>query len=60
LDGIETGASISKLKGIVSHREQETAELIVDREFAVEYLKAPMKSLNNRDGSALGLLAFRR
>ncbi len=50
---------MSKLKGAVSHHEAELAELRADRELAVEYLKAAMKSLDNPDDRAAGLLALR-
>ena len=48
-----------KIKGTVSHHEAELAELRVDRELAVEYLKAAMESLDNPDDRAAGLLALR-
>lgn len=50
---------MSKLNGVVSHHEQEIAELRADRELAVEYLKAAMESLDNPDDRAAGLLALR-
>jgi probable addiction module antidote protein len=56
---METEASLSKLKGVVSHHEAEVAELRNDRELAVEYLKAAMESLDNPDDRAAGLLALR-
>jgi probable addiction module antidote protein len=56
---METEASMSKLKGVVSHHEREIAELSADRELAVEYLKAAMESLDNPDDRAAGLLALR-
>ncbi|WP_256376966.1 hypothetical protein [Nitrosospira multiformis] len=37
---------------MISHHEREIAELSVDRELAVEYLKAAMESLDN--STALG------
>jgi len=52
-------SKMSKLKGVVSHHEREIAELRVDRELAVEYLKAAMESLDNPDDRAAGLLALR-
>jgi probable addiction module antidote protein len=56
---METEASMSKIKGTVSHHESELAELRADRELAVEYLKAAMESLDNPDDRAAGLLALR-
>jgi probable addiction module antidote protein len=50
---------MGKLKGVVSHHEQEVIELRADRELAVEYLKAAMESLDNPDDRAAGLLALR-
>jgi probable addiction module antidote protein len=50
---------MSKLTGLVSHHEAEVAELRADRELAVEYLKAAMKSLNDPDDRAAGLFALR-
>ena len=50
---------MSKLKGTVSHREAEIAELRADKQLAVEYLKAAMESLDNPDDRAAGLLALR-
>lgn len=57
--GMETEASMSKLKGAVSHHEAEVAELRADRELAVEYLKAAMESLDDPNDRAAGLLALR-
>ncbi len=37
---------------MISHHEREIAELSVDRELAVEYLKAAMESLDNSDDRA--------
>lgn len=50
---------MSRLKGVVSHHEQEIAELRADRELAIEYLKSAMESLDNPDDRAAGLLALR-
>lgn len=47
------------LKAAVSHHDREVAELRADRELAVEYLKAAMKSLDNPEDRAAGLLALR-
>jgi probable addiction module antidote protein len=55
---METEASMSKIKGAVSHHEAELAELRAD-ELAVEYLKAAMESLDDPDDRAAGLLALR-
>lgn len=52
---------MSKLVGVVSHHEREVEELRKDREFAVEYLKAALESLDNpeeRGGSLLMLRAL--
>lgn len=56
---METEASLSPLKGAVSHHDAELAELRADRELAVEYLKAAMASLDDPDDRAAGLLALR-
>ena len=48
-----------KVVAAVSHHDREVAELRVDRELAVEYLKAAMESLDNPDDRAAGLLALR-
>ena len=50
---------MSELKGVVSHREREIAELRADRELAVEYLKAAMVSLDDPKDLGAGLLALR-
>lgn len=50
---------MSTLKGVVSHHEKEVAELRVNRELAVEYLKAAMESLDDPNDRAAGLLALR-
>lgn len=50
---------MNKLKGVVSHHEAEVAELRADRELAVQYLKAAMKSLDDPDDRSAGLLALR-
>jgi probable addiction module antidote protein len=56
---METEATMSTLKGVVSHHEAELAELRADSELAVAYLKAAMESLDNPDNRAAGLLALR-
>ena len=48
-----------RIIGAVSHREREIAELCVDRQLAVEYLKAAMESLDDPNERAGGLLALR-
>ena len=50
---------MGKLTGVVSHHDQELAELRADRGLAVEYLRAAMVSLDNPDDRAGGLLALR-
>jgi hypothetical protein len=49
---------MSKIKAAVSHHEREIAELRMDRELAVEFLKAAMEALDNPDDRAGGLLAL--
>jgi probable addiction module antidote protein len=56
---METEATMSKLVGVGSYHKWEVQELRKDREFAVEYLKAAMESLDNPDERAGGLLALR-
>lgn len=46
-------------KAAISHHEREVAELRADRDLAVEYLKAAMKSLDDPENRAAGLLALR-
>ncbi len=60
LVGMETGAIMNKLTGVVLHHDAEIVELRSDREPAVDYLKAAMESLDNPDDRATGLLALRR
>ncbi len=48
-----------KLVGAVSHHEREVEELRTDREFAVEYLKTALESLNNPDERGGSLLMLR-
>lgn len=43
----------------VSHAEETIKELRVDRQFAVEYLKAALEELDDPDNRAAGLLALR-
>ncbi len=50
---------MSKLKGVVSHHEQEIGELASDRQLAVAYLKVAMESLATPEDRAAGLLALR-
>ena len=56
---INTFFSLSKIIGTLSHQKLELAELRNDREEALEYLKAAMKSLDNPNDRAAGLLALR-
>jgi probable addiction module antidote protein len=56
---MEREASMSKLKGVVSHHEREITELRADRDMAIQYLKAAMESLDDPDDRASGLLALR-
>jgi probable addiction module antidote protein len=48
-----------KLVGAVSHHEREVEELREDREFAVEYLKAALESLDNPEERGASLLMLR-
>lgn len=48
-----------RLIGAVSHHEREVEELRVDREFAVEYLKVALESLNNPEERGASLLMLR-
>lgn len=50
---------MKKLVGAGSYHEWEVKELGEDREFAVEYLKAAMESLDNPQERGGGLLALR-
>jgi probable addiction module antidote protein len=56
---METKADMTDIKGAVSHREREIAELRADRELAVEYLRAAMASLDDPNDRGAGLLALR-
>ena len=46
-------------KDAISHHEREVSELRVDRDLAVEYLKAALESLDDPENRAAGLLALR-
>jgi probable addiction module antidote protein len=48
-----------KLVGVVSHHEREVEELRDDPEFAIEYLKAALESLNDPDNRGASLLMLR-
>ena len=48
-----------KLVGAVSHHEREVEELREDREFAVEYLKAALESLDDPANRGASLLMLR-
>ena len=50
---------MKKLIGAVPHHEREVEELRNDREFAVEYLKAALESLDNPDERGGSLLMLR-
>jgi probable addiction module antidote protein len=47
------------LTGSVSHTDETIEELRVDRQFAVEYLKAALEELDDPGNRAAGLLALR-
>lgn len=50
---------MSKMIGVVSHHEREVEELRQDREFAVEYLKVALESLENPEERGASLLMLR-
>ena len=50
---------MKKLVGVASYHEWEVKELRRDREFAVEYLKAALESLENPDERGASLLMLR-
>ncbi len=50
---------MTKLKGVVSHHDQEVAELRADRELAVEYLRSAMAELDSPEDRGACLLALR-
>jgi probable addiction module antidote protein len=50
---------MSKLAGVASHHEWEVEELREDREFAIEYLKLALASLDDPEERAVGLSALR-
>jgi len=50
---------MTALIGAVSHHEREVEELRADPEFAVEYLKAALESLNDPDDRGASLLMLR-
>ena len=56
---METEAGMTRRKRAVSHHEAEIAELRADRALAIEYLKAALRSLDDPDDRASGLLALR-
>ena len=47
------------LKGVVSHRDREPAELAADPELTAAYMKVAMEALDDPDERAGGLLALR-
>ncbi len=56
---MEDETTMKQLIGVVSHHEREVEELREDREFAVEYLKLALASLDHPDERAAGLAALR-
>ncbi len=50
---------MKKWIGVVSHHEREVEELRADPEFAVEYLKGALESLNNPDDRGVSLTMLR-
>jgi probable addiction module antidote protein len=50
---------MSKPVGVVSHHEREVEELRQDPEFAVEYLKAALESLDDPEDRGASLLMLR-
>ncbi|HWG19789.1 MAG TPA: hypothetical protein VG225_04600 [Terracidiphilus sp.] len=48
-----------KLVGAVSHHEREVEELRADREFALEYLKLALESLDDAEDRGASLLMLR-
>jgi probable addiction module antidote protein len=55
---LETEASVSRIKGLVSHHDAEVDVRRADRELAAHYLKAAMDSLDDPNDRAAGLLAL--
>lgn len=50
---------MKKLVGVGSHHEWEVRELREDREFAIEYLKAALESLEDPEDRTVGLRMLR-
>ena len=50
---------MKQLVGVVSHHEWEVKELSSDPEFAVEYLKVALESLNDPDDRGVSLIMLR-
>ena len=50
---------MSKLVGVVSYHEWEVQELREDREFALEYLKNALESLDNPEERSVSLVMLR-
>jgi probable addiction module antidote protein len=50
---------MKELVGVVSHHEWEVKELRRDPEFAVEYLKVALESLDNPEDRGLSLIMLR-
>jgi len=51
--------NMKRIVGVVSHFDREVEELREDREFAVEYLKLALASLDDPEECAAGLNALR-
>ena len=56
---MEAEAKMKKLVGVASYHEWEVEELRRDREFAVEYLKAALESLEDPEERGASLLMLR-
>jgi probable addiction module antidote protein len=56
---MEAEADMKKLVGVASYHDWEVNELRKDREFALEYLKAALESLDNPEERGASLLMLR-
>jgi len=56
---VEAEAAMKKPVGVGSYKEWEVQELRVDRDFAVEYLKVALESLDNPDERGGSLIMLR-
>jgi probable addiction module antidote protein len=56
---VEKEATMKKLVGAVSHHEWEVKELRKDPEFAVEYLKLALESLDDPEDRGVSLVMLR-